>query len=742
MGNPGESSPRMAFGEFEVDLRTREVWTNGRKFDLQEQPFQVLCALLDRPTQLVTREELTKRLWSADTFVDYEHALNRVIKRLREALNDSANEPRFIETLPRRGYRFIAPVRQVGPSDQSAKSVSPMSPDISDTATAHRESDEVAQTKRASEFTNLGHFATDVLRPWYRVAGFVAIAATLGCLAGWITYRSLFLVSTLRVVRSRQLTTASKIDAWGGLTTDGARLYFVERQGDHWNLAQTSVSGGDSQLVPAPFQNTRILDVSPDRSSLLIGSFAAREALMPIWIWPVQGGAPKRIGGVYAYDARWHPNGHQILYGQDGAIYQVDVDGSNAHRFVDVNGRPGFFSWSPDGRELRFTVFSGHPSSSTIWQVDSDGRGLRRLLPERDHPLSECCGLFSPDGQYFFFHTWGANAGDIWVRREKVGWFQRHPSATERITFGPIPFALPVPSADGHRLFVLGETATNELVRYDLQSHQFTPFLPDLSIFSLAFSRDGQWIVYRHSRDSALARVKLDGSQPLALSGAELRWGTTPVWSPDGRQIAFTGQEPGHLTAVFLISTEGGAPKQLFVESENQDEPTWSPDGKFLAFSRSKGPDNPQKDLNSIGVFDFATGKASPLPASVGLRAPSWSPYGGMIAAFTADLHKLMLLDRPTGKWTELAAGTLLGGPLSWSNNEKYLYYQDLLAPNQPIYRIRLSDRKIELVTTLESFLHGGIHRAGFQGLAPDGSLIVRLDRGDNDVYALDLDVR
>jgi DNA-binding winged helix-turn-helix (wHTH) protein len=128
MGNPGESSPRKAFGEFELNLHTREVWVNGGKFDLQEQPFQVLCALLDRPSELVTREELTKRLWSSDTFVDYEHALNRVIKRLREALNDSAGEPRFIETLPRRGYRFIAPVRQVRSSDHSAESA-PIRPD-------------------------------------------------------------------------------------------------------------------------------------------------------------------------------------------------------------------------------------------------------------------------------------------------------------------------------------------------------------------------------------------------------------------------------------------------------------------------------------------------------------------------------------------------------------------------------------------------------------------------------------
>jgi TolB-like protein/Flp pilus assembly protein TadD len=101
---------RVSFGEFQLDLRTRELQRNGETLDLQEQPFLVLTTLLQQPGQLVTREELIKKLWPADTFVDFEHSLNKAVKRLREALHDSADEPRFIETLPRRGYRFIAPV--------------------------------------------------------------------------------------------------------------------------------------------------------------------------------------------------------------------------------------------------------------------------------------------------------------------------------------------------------------------------------------------------------------------------------------------------------------------------------------------------------------------------------------------------------------------------------------------------------------------------------------------------------
>jgi len=106
------ASPRevVRFGVFELDLRSGELRRQGLRIRLQEQPFQVLAMLLEHPGELVTREELRKKLWPADTFVDFEHSLNKDINKIREALGDTAESPRFIETVPRRGYRFVAPV--------------------------------------------------------------------------------------------------------------------------------------------------------------------------------------------------------------------------------------------------------------------------------------------------------------------------------------------------------------------------------------------------------------------------------------------------------------------------------------------------------------------------------------------------------------------------------------------------------------------------------------------------------
>ena len=105
------------FGLFELNMRSGELWKQGRKVRLEGQPVQILICLLENPGELVTRDELRQRLWPADTYGNFEDGLNAAVKRLRQALNDSAGNPRFIETLPRRGYRFLAPVQAVNAAE-------------------------------------------------------------------------------------------------------------------------------------------------------------------------------------------------------------------------------------------------------------------------------------------------------------------------------------------------------------------------------------------------------------------------------------------------------------------------------------------------------------------------------------------------------------------------------------------------------------------------------------------------
>src|SRR5215475_2881622 len=136
--SPVSTSRRLAFGTFEADLHSGELRKDGVRLRLQAQPFQLLVMLLERPGQLVTREEICQKLWSADTFVDFDRSLGTAINKIREVLEDSATEPRFVETLPRRGYRFIAPVVPVVELSQDLSPATPLVPTPNNKDEEHR----------------------------------------------------------------------------------------------------------------------------------------------------------------------------------------------------------------------------------------------------------------------------------------------------------------------------------------------------------------------------------------------------------------------------------------------------------------------------------------------------------------------------------------------------------------------------------------------------------------------------
>ena len=164
------------FGSFEVDFRSGELLKNGRRIRLQDQPLQVLAMLLEQPGEVVSREELRQRLWPTDTFVDFDHGLNNAINRLRDALNDSAETPRFIETLPRRGYRFVAQLQ-----GQTVATV-PLMHEESDAPNRPTQEPVLATAQSATVFTDP--------RPWLRrrwvafVASAIALSAALGLAVG------------------------------------------------------------------------------------------------------------------------------------------------------------------------------------------------------------------------------------------------------------------------------------------------------------------------------------------------------------------------------------------------------------------------------------------------------------------------------------------------------------------------------------------------------------------------------
>jgi serine/threonine protein kinase len=358
-----------------------------------------------------------------------------------------------------------------------------------------------------------------------------------------------------KVLRSVQITSDGQQKLFSAfpatLVTDGGRLYF-HPVGGSGNLAQVSASGGETVLVPTPFQGIELFDISPNRSELLVMSYSRSENEHPLWVLPVLGGAPRRLGEVLAHDGTWSPDGQRIVYANGSDLYVAKSDGTQSRKLVTAPGRPYRPRWSPDGSRLRFTVGDEQTSNFSLWEVAADGGNLHPLLPGWNNPPAECCGSWTPDGRYFLFHSRRDGMTNIWALGEKGGLLRKLSPEPVQLTTGPMSTYGPVPSLDGRKLFVVGAQPRGELVRYDGKSRQFVPYLSGMSAEHLDFSRDGQWVSYVTYPEATLWRSKVDGSQRRQLSFPPLRV-ILPRMSPDSKRVAFIGIVPGKAFKIYTV---------------------------------------------------------------------------------------------------------------------------------------------------------------------------------------------
>ena len=204
------------------------------------------------------------------------------------------------------------------------------------------------------------------------------------------------------------------------VVTDGARVYFPQSVTGTIGLAQVSLAGGETVPVPMPFQtalNTFLLGISPNRSELLVWNFGGSET--GLWILPVLGGSPRRLGDLLTYDGAWSPDGQKMVYAKSSDLYVAKSDGSESRKLLTLTGKPGWLRWSPDASRLRFSVYDWKTSSSSLWEVSPDGTNLHPLLPGWNRLAEECCGNWTPDGKYFVFQSRREGMTNIWAIREK-----------------------------------------------------------------------------------------------------------------------------------------------------------------------------------------------------------------------------------------------------------------------------------------------------------------------------------
>ena len=706
-----------SFGDFVLNPEERILFRQERPVSLTPKVFEALVLLVENAGHVVEKDEFMKRLWP-ETFVG-DDALTQNISLLRKAIADGAEDLNLIVTVPRVGYRFTGSVQKQVTLPETAGGV-----EIQKTVGESRR-----PVKPESRWARLQ------VHP----AFLIAAAITTGLVASVLTYFFLAPRGVPGLTHMAQITFSGKVEPWGRLVSDGARLYFLEREGDHWNLAQISLAGGETEMVAAPFRNTLLLGLSPDHTEFLVASFVQRDGQMPLWTWPVQGGPASRIGDLSAYDAAWHPNGRQIVYAKDEGVFLADRDGSHSRLFAATRGQPLHFAWSPDGRILRFSVYPAGTQSSSLWEVDADGSNLHLLFPRWSNPRFECCGSWSQDGRYFIFRGQHAGTLGLWAIREQRSFAGNREAQPFPLTSGQPDFVAPfMGGRDGRSLYAISLHYDGEVVSYSQKSHQFSPLLADKHAVFVTYSEGGEWVAYIAPPDGVLWRAKLDGSSRIPLAPRSLA-AASAVWSPDAKQVAFVHRSLACENKVYLVSAEGGTPRDLFPNECQHLDPTWLPDGKHLAFVRADTLPSGTAAPARIEVLNLTDNQRKTIPGSEGMRGPSWSPDGRFLAAVTEDLHHLMLYDVEGQTWTKLFDGTLLNGWLTWSHDGAFLYFQDLLAPNQPVYRVRRGSHSREEVVNFESLIRTGVPRCAFIGLAPDGSILVTLLKSQADIFALDV---
>ena len=516
--------------------------------------------------------------------------------------------------------------------------------------------------------------------------------------------------------------------------TDGSRIYLHLGSGNlgsssSQGIAEISSSGGEPRRISiTPSTDMLPVDLSPDGSQLLVLDGQGAPPKGPLWSIPIVGGSPRRLGDTVGETAAWSPDGKMLVYTNLSDMFLAKSDGTESRRLISVKGDIKHVTWSPDSSHLRFdtTESAGGLGQQLAWGVSPAGTDLHRLFAGWHNPPDECCGKWTADGKYFVFQS----NSQIWAVPRKAGFLHSEPKPVA-LTSSPMSLSSPLPSKDGKRLFVIGQTYRGELMRYDSKSGQFSPFLGGISAEYVAFSKDGQWVAYVSYRDGSLSRSRLDGSERLQLTYPPL-YAVLPRWSPDGKKIIFFefALSPDRPARIYEVSAQGGSPRQLMPNDRSpQLDPNWSPDGSKIVYG---GESNDA--TSAIRLLDVASRQVSNLPDSHGVFSPRWSPNGRYISAFSSDSMRLVLFDFQTQKWTELAQGSL--GWLNWSKDGQYVYVLDYRGQGAVI-RIRVSNHKTEPVVNLKDFVSAGRY-GGSLVLAPDDSPLLLRDTGTQDIYALD----
>ena len=566
VASPSPQPQRIAFDNFEVDLRSGEVHKNGARIRLQAQPFQLLALLLENAGEVVTRDEICRELWPSNTFVDFEHGLAAAVNKVREALCDSADNPRYIETLPKRGYRFIGKIKPEAPVVM---------------AVAEQQRHQGAAEVRAT---------VEAIRP---DAGTVVVApaAHLRLSAVAIAAAALILVAAaavawLRAKRSTppyasqqrliQLTDFADSAVSPALSPDGRILTFIRGPDTFMSTGQIYAKllpdGELAQLTHDHFVKMSP-QFSPDGSTVAYTVFASDE--FNTWMVPVLGGEP-RLMFPNTEGLSWIDSGH-LLFSEfvSGIHMAVVTSTSTRDQIRDVYVPP-----RERGMAHRSALSPDH-KWVLVAEMDNGGWLPCRLVPFDGISAGKAAGppgaactyvAWSPDQSWMYFSSNASGRFHIWRQRfpdgepQQVTW-----GATEEEGIAVAPEGASLITSVGLNESTLWVRDAKGERQISSEGHAEFP----------KFSRDGKKLYYLAYRQG-VAGQSSGGELWLADVETGRRERLLPDTlvsdydvSPDGAAVVFSTTDAENRSHLWLASLNFRFPPRQFVSAVNEDEPRW-----------------------------------------------------------------------------------------------------------------------------------------------------------------------
>ncbi len=547
------------FGPFELDGVAAELRKRGVTLKLQPQPFQVLSILVGRAGELVTREELREALWPEDTFVEFDHSLNTAVRKIRQTLDDSAQEPQYLETCPRKGYRFIASVQADG-AERIAAGVEEQSPS----------------------------------RRWSLVAGVgLAIGAVL--LAAGI-------VPSVQgppdsAVAAIPLTTYPGSEHAPSFSPDGSQVAFAWcREGDCGiYIKQIGVDepflfadGPDKEISPA---------WSPDGSQIAFVRTSAEKQSWQIVVAPQRGGGPEKVLSelkipLYLYQNSrryldWHPSGQWLATMGERGLLAIGLESGDTKPLTGPP--PGVMDFAPsisaNGRTLAFNRDNGGVLVQELKgrEVYGEPMGILETLKVSGSPV------------------WIPGRKEIVLTRGYAGlWLVNpsKPSQSHRLSAQGSSIETAAVSNRGDLVYAAVQRDMNiwrlELPDQGGQAFQAEPLISSTQWdLNPSYSPDGTRIVFTSLRSGSpeIWIADRDGRNQRAITSFGGSWTADPRWSPDSQKVAFYSYIDGRKSA-FVVSIHGETPRQIGRNPANENEwpVAWSEDGLWIYLRSSRGP--------------------------------------------------------------------------------------------------------------------------------------------------------